>query len=228
MRSSPTKLRRTNLRSVLYTPKFKCYIRDTRNCRCLTGYPTRMTEHRRKNFFDFFREDSGEFGDLTAQSVDDIALRDWSNDTPTETSNSENQEERKVTEFTPVSPSADNVDPQEIQNERRRRIANAQDEELRWVNLKTVLRCDESTLTYQAARDALKIADRFVLSEDNVLYHLGTRLLSGDHLQKEPTLHLVVPTTMIQEQGMYALFPTAAGVKAGRSFAGTHLAERPF
>ncbi|OWZ13270.1 Eukaryotic/viral aspartic protease [Phytophthora megakarya] len=77
-------------------------------------------------------------------------------------------------------------------------LADYQDEELRWANLKTVLRGDESVLTYQAARDAWKIADRFVLSKDDVLYHLGTRLLRSDHLQEEPTLRLVVATTMIQ------------------------------
>ncbi|OWZ19690.1 reverse transcriptase [Phytophthora megakarya] len=73
------------------------------------------------------------------------------------------------------------------------------DEELSWANLKTVLRIDEATLTYWAARDAWKIADRFVLSENGVLYYLETRLLRGDHLQEKPALRLVVPTTMIQE-----------------------------
>ncbi|OWZ07126.1 reverse transcriptase [Phytophthora megakarya] len=107
------------------------------------------------------------FADETsAQSVDDIPLRGRSNDTPSGTSNIENQKERRVTGSTPASPSADNVDPLEIQKERRRMIATA---------------------------------DRFVLSEDNVLYHLRTRFLRGDHLLEEPTLRLVVLTTVIQE-----------------------------
>ncbi|OWZ09488.1 hypothetical protein PHMEG_00017803 [Phytophthora megakarya] len=118
---------------------------------------------------------------------------------PNETLESEPSEERRVTGSTPASPNAGDVDPLKIQKERRRRIAVAQDEELRWANLKAVLRGDESVLTYRAVRDAWKIADHFVLSEDDVLYHLGTRLLRSDHLQEEPTLRLVVPTTMIQE-----------------------------
>ncbi|OWZ07479.1 hypothetical protein PHMEG_00020128 [Phytophthora megakarya] len=179
-----------------------------------------MTKHRRKNFFDFAREDGDEFGDLTVttrqqarsackrvrfadeisvQDLDDSAARDEPNDTPTEAPSGEDQEERRVTGSTPASPNAGDVDPLKIQKERRRRIAVAQDEELRWANLKTVLRGDESVLTYRAARDAWKIADRFVLSEDDVRYHLGTRLRRSDHLQEEPTLRLVVPTTMIQE-----------------------------
>ncbi|OWZ03169.1 hypothetical protein PHMEG_00025142 [Phytophthora megakarya] len=58
---------------------------------------------------------------------------------------------------TPVPPNAENVDPLAVPEERRRRIATVQDEEVRWANLKnlkTVLRGDESTLTYRAARDA--------------------------------------------------------------------------
>ncbi|OWZ14260.1 LOW QUALITY PROTEIN: hypothetical protein PHMEG_00012284 [Phytophthora megakarya] len=168
-----------------------------------------MAEHRRKNFFDFVQEGGDEFGDLTAttrqqamsackrvrfadetsvQGVDDSAARDEPNDTPTEAPSGEDQEERRVTGSTPASSNAG-----------RRRIAVTRDEELRWANLKTVLRGDESVLTYRAARDAWKIADRFVLSEDDVSYHLGTRLLRSDHLQEEPTLRLVVLTLMIQE-----------------------------
>ncbi|OWZ07493.1 hypothetical protein PHMEG_00020109 [Phytophthora megakarya] len=137
-----------------------------------------MTVHRHKNFVDFVREGSGEFGDLTvstrqqaksackhvrfadetsAQGVDNIAARDEYNDTPTKPPSGEDRK-----------------------NEGR--IAVAQDEELRCANLKTVLLCDESTLTYQAATDAWNIADRSVLSEGNVLHHLGVRLLRSDHL----------------------------------------------
>ncbi|OWY94796.1 reverse transcriptase, partial [Phytophthora megakarya] len=81
----------------------------------------------------------------------------------------------------------------------QRRIATAQDEELRWANLKTVLRGEESTLTYRAERDAWKMSDHFVLSEDDVLYYVGTRHLRSDQQQGDAMLRLVVPSTMIQE-----------------------------
>ncbi|OWZ13828.1 hypothetical protein PHMEG_00012789 [Phytophthora megakarya] len=100
---------------------------------------------------------------------------------------------------TPVLPDAEDVDPLTVQRERRRRIATAQDEELRWVNLKTVVRGEESTLTYRAARDAWKISEHFVLSEDNALYYVGTKPLRSDQQQEDAILRLVVPSTMIQE-----------------------------
>ncbi|OWZ01709.1 LOW QUALITY PROTEIN: hypothetical protein PHMEG_00026851 [Phytophthora megakarya] len=55
-----------------------------------------------------------------------------------------------------------------------------------------VLRGEESTLTYRAARDAWKISDHFVLSEDSVLYYVGTRPLRSDQQQKDamPRLYL--------------------------------------
>ncbi|OWY91631.1 reverse transcriptase, partial [Phytophthora megakarya] len=89
--------------------------------------------------------------------------------------------------------------PLTVQRERRRRIATARDEGLRWANLKTVLRGEASTLTYRAARDAWKMSDHFILSEDNVLYYVGTRPLRSDQQQEDAMLRLVVPSTMIQE-----------------------------
>ncbi|GMF28143.1 unnamed protein product [Phytophthora fragariaefolia] len=49
------------------------------------------------------------------------------------------------------------------------------------------------------ARDAWKVMDQFVLSEDEVLYHEGTSRRKRNDEQTEITLRLVVPTTMIQE-----------------------------
>ncbi|GMF11532.1 unnamed protein product [Phytophthora lilii] len=72
-----------------------------------------------------------------------------------------------------ISPPATDIDPVEVQEERRRRLAASQDEELRWAHLKAVLRGEESKLSYIDARNAWKIADKFVLSEDNVLCFLG-------------------------------------------------------
>ncbi|OWZ11424.1 reverse transcriptase [Phytophthora megakarya] len=95
-------------------------------------------------------------------------------------------------------PDASDVDPA-IQSERRRRIAIAQDEELKWLNLKTVLRGNSDKLKYRAARDACKIAERFLLTDDNVLYYMNSTPRDQQDNQDELRLLLVVPTTMIQE-----------------------------
>ncbi|GMF63081.1 unnamed protein product [Phytophthora fragariaefolia] len=70
-------------------------------------------------------------------------------------------------------PSAEDIDPLEVQEERRRRVGKAQDEELRWTNLMLVLKGESSSLGYKAAREAWKKADQFVLSDDGLLYFLG-------------------------------------------------------
>ncbi|KAE8885407.1 hypothetical protein PF003_g30742 [Phytophthora fragariae] len=99
----------------------------------------------------------------------------------------------------PAAPSADDIDPVEVQSERRRRIATAQGEELRWSDLKAVLRGEVEKLGYKAARNAWKLADKFVLSEDGVLYYIGASRRRSGEQQEEVKLRLVVPTTMIQE-----------------------------
>ncbi|GMF54705.1 unnamed protein product [Phytophthora fragariaefolia] len=96
-------------------------------------------------------------------------------------------------------PSADDVDPLEVQEERRRRVGRAQDEELRWANLKLVLKGESSSLGYKAALEAWKMADRFVLSDDGLLYFLGENRRWGKDRMNETVLRLVVPTTMVQE-----------------------------
>ncbi|GMF49549.1 unnamed protein product [Phytophthora lilii] len=99
----------------------------------------------------------------------------------------------------PTTPKADDIDPVAIQAERRSRIAKAQDEELRWSNLKLFLRGEVEKLGYKAARDALKIADKFVLPDDGVLQYIGASRRETRENQQETHLRLVVPTTMIQE-----------------------------
>ncbi|OWY90553.1 hypothetical protein PHMEG_00041270, partial [Phytophthora megakarya] len=69
--------------------------------------------------------------------------------------NSETQEQRPSAEVR-YEPTADDVDPVTVQEERRRRIAKAQDEELRWSNLKAVLRGETTAMTYKEAREAWK------------------------------------------------------------------------
>ncbi|OWY94843.1 hypothetical protein PHMEG_00035312 [Phytophthora megakarya] len=98
-----------------------------------------------------------------------------------------------------VVPDASDVDPAAIQSERRRRIAIAQDEELKWLNLTTILRGNSDKLKYRAARDAWKIAERFLLTDDNVLYYIHLTPRNQQDNQEELRLRLVVPTTMIQE-----------------------------
>ncbi|ETP03561.1 hypothetical protein F441_19491 [Phytophthora nicotianae CJ01A1] len=72
------------------------------------------------------------------------------------------------------APGAEDVDPIEIQRERRRRIAKAQDKEQKWANIKKkMLRGEAERMSYKEARNAWKYADRFVLSEDGVLHYLG-------------------------------------------------------
>ncbi|KAG2762509.1 hypothetical protein Pcac1_g25749 [Phytophthora cactorum] len=99
----------------------------------------------------------------------------------------------------PATLDAEDIDPVAVQRERRRRIAAAQDEEKKWLNLKKVLRGQAETLTYKEARDACKYADRFVLLEDGVLHYLGLSRRYDHGWQEETKLRLAVPTTMIQE-----------------------------
>ncbi|KAG2787868.1 hypothetical protein PC129_g7597 [Phytophthora cactorum] len=96
-------------------------------------------------------------------------------------------------------PSVEDIDPVTVQGERRRRIAQAQDEELRWSNLKAVLREEMEKLGYRATKDALKLADKFALTDDSVLHYLGTSHQNSAKQQDEILLRLVVPTRMTQK-----------------------------
>ncbi|GMF24480.1 unnamed protein product [Phytophthora fragariaefolia] len=122
---------------------------------------------------------------------------DRPNATTTESSHVENGEISPGATERP--PSAEDVDPLEVQEERRRKVGRVQDEELRWANLKSVLKGESSSLGYKAAREAWKMADRFVLSEDGLLYCLGENRRWGKDRMNETILRLVVPTTMVQE-----------------------------
>ncbi|GMF22371.1 unnamed protein product [Phytophthora fragariaefolia] len=103
---------------------------------------------------------------------------DRPNDTTTESSHFGNGETSPgATEW---PPSAEDVDPLEVQEERRRRVGRAQDEELRWANLKLVLKGESSSLGYKAARGAWKMTDRFVLSDDGLLRFGAPSLVSHD------------------------------------------------
>ncbi|KAG3005091.1 hypothetical protein PC121_g19032 [Phytophthora cactorum] len=77
------------------------------------------------------------------------------------------------------APSASDVDPVAVQAERRRRIAVAQSEEARWRNIKAVLTWDTENLSYREARDASKWSDKFVLTEDDILYYAGSNRRRG-------------------------------------------------
>ncbi|GMF44550.1 unnamed protein product [Phytophthora fragariaefolia] len=99
----------------------------------------------------------------------------------------------------PTIPNAEDIDPVAVQNERRGQIAKAQEEEMKWANLTAVLRGNSAKLGYKPARDAWKVMDQFVLSEDEMLYYEGTSRRKRNHEQAEIALRLVVPTTMIPE-----------------------------
>ncbi|GMF31087.1 unnamed protein product [Phytophthora fragariaefolia] len=59
-----------------------------------------------------------------------------------------------------ATPNAEDIDPVTVQTERRRRIAKAQEEELKGANLKAVLRGNSAKLGYKATRDACKVMDQ--------------------------------------------------------------------
>ncbi|GMF43567.1 unnamed protein product [Phytophthora fragariaefolia] len=122
---------------------------------------------------------------------------DRPNDATTESSHVENGEISPGATERPSS--AEDVDPLEVQEERRRSVGRAQDEELRWANLKLVIKGESSSLGYKAAREAWKMADRFVLGDDGLLYFLGENRRWGKDRMNETILRLVVPTTMVQE-----------------------------
>ncbi|GMF37987.1 unnamed protein product [Phytophthora fragariaefolia] len=122
---------------------------------------------------------------------------DRPNDATTEFSHVDNNE---ISPWAAERPSsAEDVDPLEVQEERRRRVGRAQDEELRWANLKLVLKGDSSSLGNKAAPETWKMADRCVLSDDGLLYFLGENRRWGRDRMNETVLRLVVPTTMVQE-----------------------------
>ncbi|GMF37533.1 unnamed protein product [Phytophthora fragariaefolia] len=140
-------------------------------------------------------------------NVFDIALKpsvtggpeppDRPNDATTESSHVENGEIPPGVAEHP--PSAEDIDPLEVLEERRRRVGRAQDEELRWANLKLVLKGEGASLGYKAAREDWTMADRFVLSDDGLLYFLGEHRRWGKDRMNDTILRLVVPTTMVQE-----------------------------
>ncbi|KAE9283494.1 hypothetical protein PF008_g27392 [Phytophthora fragariae] len=86
-----------------------------------------------------------------------------------------------------------------VQAERRRRISNAQDEELRWADLKAFLRGELDSFTHRQAQNASKVADNFVLSEDGLLYYQGQKRHRAEFDSADLALRLVVPTTLIDE-----------------------------
>ncbi|OWZ19189.1 hypothetical protein PHMEG_0006595 [Phytophthora megakarya] len=118
-------------------------IRHLRHTKPSQQYES-VPETRRNNFFDFVREDQREIGDLTRVRLVDETLvtdaagaaqREETNSLPTEDSVHEEAQLSMITVpkcDTSVSTNAEEVDRLTVQRERRRRIATAQDEELRW------------------------------------------------------------------------------------------------
>ncbi|POM75125.1 LOW QUALITY PROTEIN: Hypothetical protein PHPALM_7816, partial [Phytophthora palmivora] len=86
-----------------------------------------------------------------------------------------------------------------VQAERIRRVKVAQDEERGWADLKTYLRGNVDSLSFKRAANASKLADRFVIDEDELLQYIGKGRKMGGSDNFEIQLRLVVPTTMIDE-----------------------------
>ncbi|OWZ00670.1 hypothetical protein PHMEG_00028090 [Phytophthora megakarya] len=142
----------------------------------------------RKPFVDFGHQERAEVSAITRSQTKTKKKRvHFEDQVPERTTNTEATEAVNENSET------------QVQEERSRRIAKAQDEELRWSNLKAVLRGETTAMTYNEARDTWKWADNFVLSSDNVLYYTGVSRRKVDENQPEISLRLVVPTIMIQE-----------------------------
>ncbi|OWZ11843.1 hypothetical protein PHMEG_00015079 [Phytophthora megakarya] len=127
----------------------------------------------RKTYADFAHEEHAEVSATTRSQTktkkkrvhfEDEVPEGTTNTEATEAvnENSETQEQRPSAEVRHEL-TADDIDPVTVQEERRRRIAKAQDEELRWSNLKAVLRGETTAMTYKETREAWKGADNFVL-----------------------------------------------------------------
>ncbi|KAE8994301.1 hypothetical protein PR002_g19978 [Phytophthora rubi] len=201
------------IREVIYEPSADTSEEVvTRSINSIRVLETR-DESRSKNFFDFAWE-TGQVAAVTRHQArarqkhvrfatepviinQDTEVQDRPDNQVEETPDPQDPPGPDATNI--HEPSADDIDPLIVQGERRGRISKAQDEELRWSNLKAVLKGEEAQLGYRAAREAWKMADKFVLSEDGLLYFLGANRRWGRERTEETTLRLVVPTTMIQE-----------------------------
>ena len=86
-----------------------------------------------------------------------------------------------------------------VQAEQRKRISFAQDEEEKWATHKTFLRREYDKMPHWQVSNAGKISDRFVLSEDSMIFYLGRRLESSESPEEDTKIWLVVLTTTIDE-----------------------------
>jgi hypothetical protein len=85
-----------------------------------------------------------------------------------------------------------------LQQERFRRIATAQQEELRWRNLNHFLLGNLTELTQEETSECAKEAEYFVLSTNDVLYFVGP-LRKRRETRKEQEPRLVIPRTMVAD-----------------------------
>ncbi|OWZ17155.1 LOW QUALITY PROTEIN: hypothetical protein PHMEG_0008948 [Phytophthora megakarya] len=123
----------------------------------------------RKPFADFAHQENTEVSATTRSQAKTTKKKRVHFEDEATNEDSETQVQRPSAE----DPTADDIDPVVVQEERRRRIAQAEDEELRWSSLKAIRRGETTAMTYNEAREAWKWADNFVLSGDNVLYYTG-------------------------------------------------------
>ncbi|POM73960.1 Hypothetical protein PHPALM_9140 [Phytophthora palmivora] len=177
------------IQDVIYEPTAKAETEDKPSVNTIRAHQQAKVNEKRVRFAN----------ETSAVDRREADSQDKASDMPTNAQNQVREEQPSAEDSPSTAPSANDIDPLTVQRERRRRIAVAQDEELRWSNRKTVLRGGDSKLGYRAARDSWKMSDRFTLSEDNVLYYLGTSRRKSDRQQEETILRLVVPSTMVQE-----------------------------
>ncbi|OWY96948.1 hypothetical protein PHMEG_00032650 [Phytophthora megakarya] len=124
----------------------------------------------RKTFADFAHQERAEISATTRSQTKTKKKRvHFEDEVPEETTNAEATEAVNEDSETQVQRPTDDIDPVTLQEERRRRIAKTQDEELRLSNLKAILRGETTAMTYKEAREAWKWADNFVLSDDNMV-----------------------------------------------------------
>ena len=70
---------------------------------------------------------------------------------------------------------------------------------MKWSDLKTYVRGGFEILPQRQASEAGKIADRFVLSQNRLLYYVGRHRELKETQEDDIKLRLVMPTTLVDE-----------------------------
>ncbi|POM59995.1 hypothetical protein PHPALM_31199 [Phytophthora palmivora] len=175
------------IQDVIYEPTAKAETEDKPSINTIRAHQAKVNKKRVR-----FTNEASVVNRREADS------QDKANDTPTKAQHQVRAEQPSAEDSRPnrIFPGYSNAKSFKSTSPQ---IAVAQDEELRWSNLKTVLRGEDSKLGYRAARDSWKMSDRFTLSEDNLLYYLGTSRRKSDRQQEETILRLKAATKVLSE-----------------------------